>query len=62
MKTVSYKYVEKKIGKPLTCKAVANARAENPLPIIISCYKVIKQNRETDRYFKKKKLLKQELT
>ena len=68
MKTVSYKYVEKKIGKPLTCKAVANAGAENPLPIIIPCYRVIKQNRETNRYLLKKKnqlkkkLLKQELT
>ena len=63
MKTLSYKYIAKKIRKPLTCKVVANARAENPLPIIISCYKVIKQNRETDRYFfKKKKPLKQELT
>tara|TARA_B000000609_G_scaffold143453_1_gene123518 strand:+ start:672 stop:827 length:156 start_codon:yes stop_codon:yes gene_type:complete len=51
MKTLSFKYIAKKIGKPLTCKAVANARAENPLPMIISCYKVIKQNRETDRYF-----------
>ena len=51
MKTLSYKYIAKKIGKPLTCKAVANACAENPLPIIISCYKVIKQNRETERYF-----------
>lgn len=68
MKTLSYKYIAKKIGKPLTCKAVANARAENPLPIIIPCYRVIKQNRETNKYFLKKKnqlkkkLLKQELT
>mgnify|MGYP001157386002 FL=1 len=51
MKTLSFKYIAKKIGKPLTCKAVANARAENPLPIIIPCYRVIKQNKETDKYF-----------
>lgn len=51
MKTLSYKYIAKKIRKPLTCKVVANARAENPLPIIIPCYRVIKQNKETDRYF-----------
>ena len=68
MKTLSYKYIAKKIGKPPTCKAVANARAENPLPIIIPCYRVIKQNRDTYKYFfkkkiqLKKKLLKQELT
>ena len=53
MKTLSYKYIAKKIRKPLTCKVVANARAENPLPIIISCYKVIKQNTETEDIFKK---------
>ena len=66
-KTVSYKYIAKKIGKPLSCKAVANACTENPLPIIISYYRVIKQNGETGKYLKKKiqlkkKLLKQELT
>ena len=66
-KTVSYKYIAKKIGKPLYCKAVANACTENPLPIIISYYRVIKQNGETGKYLKKKiqlkkKLLKQELT
>ena len=57
-KTVSYKYITKKIGKPFTCKAVANACAENPLPIIISYYRVIKQNGETGRNFKKKIQLK----
>ena len=42
-KTVSYKYITKKIGKPFTCKAVANACAEKPLPIIISYYRVFKK-------------------
>ena len=65
---VSYRYIAKKIGKPFAYRAVVNACSKNPHPIIIPCYRVIKQNRETDRYFnkknsiKKKNLHQQELT
>ena len=66
--TVSYRYITKKIGKPLAYRAVANVCSKNPHPIIIPCHRVIKQNGETEGYFKqkdsieKKILLEQELT
>ena len=53
-KTVSYKYIAQKIGKPLAFRAVANACAKNPLPITIPCHRVIKQNGKLGGYFKKK--------
>ena len=56
-----------KIGKPLAFRAVANACAKNPLPIIIPCHRVIKQNGKLvdilkKNSIKKKILLEQELT
>ena len=37
----SYKWVAQRAGSPLACRAVGNALASNPLPLIIPCHRVI---------------------
>lgn len=39
--TTSYKSIAVKIGNPNASRAVGNANANNPLPIIIPCHRVI---------------------
>ena len=39
--TLSYKQIAINIGKPKAFRAVANACAKNPLPIIRPCHRVI---------------------
>lgn len=43
-KTISYKELAEKIGKPNAYRAVANANRLNPIPIIIPCHRVIGSN------------------
>jgi len=40
----SYKWVAQKAGHPKAVRAVGNALAKNPLPIIIPCHRVIKSD------------------
>ena len=40
----SYKWVADKIGRPLACRAVGHALADNPLPVIIPCHRVIRSD------------------
>ncbi len=42
--TASYKYIAKKIGHSMAYRAVANANAHNPVPIIVPCHRVILVN------------------
>ena len=49
-KTASYKYIAKKVDKPKACRAVANANAANPIPIIIPCHRVILNNGSSGGY------------
>ena len=57
----SYSDIADKIGTPKGYRAVANANANNPIPIIIPCHRVIKSSGEIGGYgggnFLKKKLL-----
>jgi O-6-methylguanine DNA methyltransferase len=39
--TRSYKDIARKVGNPLGMRAVGNANAKNPLPILIPCHRVI---------------------
>ena len=59
--TRSYKDIANKIKSPKGYRAVANANARNPIPIIIPCHRVIKSNGEFGEYgggsILKKKLL-----
>jgi methylated-DNA-[protein]-cysteine S-methyltransferase len=43
-KTISYKELAKRIGKPKAVRAVANAVGANPLPIVIPCHRVIRSD------------------
>ena len=42
--TRSYKWVAEQIGKPGASRAVGQALARNPLPIIIPCHRVLNAN------------------
>ena len=48
--TKSYKEVANNIGSPNSYRAVANANAKNPIPIVIPCHRVIKSNGELGGY------------
>jgi methylated-DNA-[protein]-cysteine S-methyltransferase len=48
--TKSYKKVAINIGSPNGHRAVANANAKNPIPIVIPCHRVIKSNGELGEY------------
>ncbi len=48
--TKSYKEVANNIGSPSGHRAVANANAKNPIPIVIPCHRVIKSNGELGGY------------
>jgi methylated-DNA-[protein]-cysteine S-methyltransferase len=41
-KTISYSLLAKKSGNPTASRAVGNALAKNPLPLIIPCHRVIR--------------------
>ena len=65
-KTITYKALAVKIGKPKAYRAVANACAKNPLLEIIPCHRVIRSDGKMGGYTgekgieRKKKLLKSE--
>lgn len=42
--TVTYKELAEKIGKPRAFRAVGNALAKNPLPILVPCHRVVSKN------------------
>lgn len=42
--TRSYSDVARSIGSPLACRAVGNANATNPLPLVIPCHRVVAAN------------------
>jgi O-6-methylguanine DNA methyltransferase len=48
--TCSYKNIAEKIKNPRAYRAVANANATNPIPIVIPCHRVIQSNRELGKY------------
>lgn len=43
-KTRSYSDVARSIGSPRACRAVGNANAANPLPLVIPCHRVVGAN------------------
>jgi len=48
--TFSYKSIAKKLNNPKAYRAVANANAANPIPIIIPCHRVIQSNGDLGNY------------
>ena len=53
-KTITYKELAVKIGKPKAYRAVANACAKNPLLGIIPCHRVIRRDGKMGGYMGKK--------
>jgi methylated-DNA-[protein]-cysteine S-methyltransferase len=49
-KTVTYAQLAKSVGKPDSVRAVANAVAKNPIPIIIPCHRVIESSGKIGGY------------
>ena len=43
-KTLTYKQIAIKIGKPSAARAVANACAQNPQPISTPCHRVVRSD------------------
>ena len=43
-KTVSYGDLARLIGNPKASRAIGSVMAQNPLPLIIPCHRVIKQD------------------
>jgi len=41
-RTISYSGLAKMLGKPTAARAVGNALAKNPLPLIIPCHRIIR--------------------
>lgn len=41
-RTASYADIARRIGKPTACRAVGQALAANPLPILIPCHRVVR--------------------
>ena len=64
--TVSYGEIAKRIGRPMSSRAVGNALKHNPYPITIPCHRVIRKNGSIGGYSakggvrKKKIILKKE--
>jgi methylated-DNA-[protein]-cysteine S-methyltransferase len=40
--TISYRELARRVGSPKACRAVGQANAVNPIPLIIPCHRVIK--------------------
>ena len=49
-KVISYKQIAKKLKNKYAYRAVANANARNPLPIIIPCHRVIRSSGDIGGY------------
>ncbi len=49
-KTQSYRTLAEAIGRPQAFRAVGNANGRNPLPLIIPCHRVIRENGELGGY------------
>ena len=65
-KTSSYINIARNLKNPKAFRAVANANAINPIPIIIPCHRVILSNGDVGQYgggaSLKKKLIQKEMT
>ncbi|MFH1625721.1 MAG: methylated-DNA--[protein]-cysteine S-methyltransferase [Pseudomonadota bacterium] len=46
----TYGWVSKKLGSPKSFRAVGTALAQNPLPIVIPCHRVVRSNGELGGY------------
>ncbi|MBL7154012.1 MAG: methylated-DNA--[protein]-cysteine S-methyltransferase [Phycisphaerae bacterium] len=45
-RTITYGQLAEELGKPNAARAVGNALAKNPLPLIIPCHRIVRSNNE----------------
>jgi O-6-methylguanine DNA methyltransferase len=48
--TITYTQLAEKIGRPLAARAVGNALAKNPLPLIIPCHRIIRSDGSAGKF------------
>lgn len=48
--TRTYKWVAEQLGRPHSARAVGRALSRNPLPMIISCHRVVRSDGKTGGY------------
>ena len=48
--SISYQVQSERIGRPRAYRAVANANAANPIPIIIPCHRIVRASGELGGY------------
>jgi methylated-DNA-[protein]-cysteine S-methyltransferase len=46
----SYQWLAERLGKPKACRAVGNALARNPVPILIPCHRVVRRDGGIGRF------------
>jgi len=44
-RTISYGQLAQNLGKPAAARAVGNALAKNPIPLIIPCHRILRANK-----------------
>lgn len=49
-KTTTYKALAEKVGKPKAARAVGQAQARNPIPLVIPCHRVVGSDGELHGY------------
>jgi methylated-DNA-[protein]-cysteine S-methyltransferase len=49
-RTMTYAQLAEKIGRPSAARAVGNALAKNPLPLVISCHRIIRGNGSAGKF------------
>jgi len=49
-KVTTYKELARAMGRPRSCRAVANALARNPFSVKIPCHRVVRSNGEVGGY------------
>jgi len=50
-KTISYRELAKRIGRPTAWRAAGAANRSNPLPIVVPCHRVIASNGQLTGYY-----------
>jgi len=48
--TRSYRWLARAVGKPAAYRAAGNANGKNPLPIVVPCHRVIRENGQLGGY------------